>query len=431
MEAQVMKKHRFIYYGWIIAATALMVQALGYGARYSFSVLFPALLKEFDWPRDTTAAMLSVHILVYGIVAPVTGHLVDRIGPRKTMVFGTILLSLGLTLSRWASEPWHFYFSFGVLTGAGLCLTGSVPFTTVLRNWFERKRGLAFSIMFFGTGCAFAFYPAIAFLINSVGWRNTFVVEAIVISGVILPLIILLVRYHPREKGLVQDGAVEEGKASRVALMDGSRINDQVWMATDWTLPKAAKTVRFWLLCLTTFSLWGIVQHIMVAHHVAYAIDVNYTGTYASSVLSLFGVMFAFGSLAGLVSDRIGRELTLTIGTVIGISGILVLMLVKDTSQPWMLHYYAIAFGFSLGITAPTIAASVTDIFQGPRVGATIGFIWFSFAVGGFIGPWFGGWIFELTNNYSVAFIFAIALYALGCASMWWAAPRKIRHVHS
>ncbi len=408
-----------------------MVQALGYGARYSFSVLFPALLEEFDWPRDTTAAMLSVHILVYGFVAPVTGHFVDRIGPRKTMVFGTTLLSLGLALSRWASEPWHFYFSFGVLTGAGLCLTGSVSFTTVLRNWFERKRGLAFSIMFFGTGGAFALYPAIAFLINRVGWRNTFVVEAIIISGVILPLIILLVRYHPREKGLVQDCALEDGKASRVALMDGSRITDRAWIATDWTLLKAAKTVRFWLLCLTTFSLWGIVQHIMVAHHVAYAIDVNFTRTYASSVLSLFGIMFAFGSLAGLVSDRIGREPTLTIGAVIGISGILVLMLMKDTSQPWMLHYYAIAFGFSLGMTAPTIAASVTDIFQGAKVGAIIGFIWFSFAVGGAIGPWLGGWIFELTNTYLAAFIIAMTLYALGCAAIWWAAPRKVRHVRS
>ncbi|HEX75656.1 MAG TPA: MFS transporter, partial [Dehalococcoidia bacterium] len=170
-----MKKDQLIFYGWLIVATGLLVEALGYGARYSFSIIFPSLLDDFQWPRDITAAMLSVHLLIYGLVAPVAGDLVDRVGPRKTMAFGTTLLALGLVVSRWGSEPWHFYLSFGVLTGAGLCLTGSVPFTTVLRNWFERRRGLAFSLMFSGVGGAHAFYPAIAFLIVSIGWRNTFV----------------------------------------------------------------------------------------------------------------------------------------------------------------------------------------------------------------------------------------------------------------
>jgi MFS family permease len=157
-----MKKQNVIFYGWFIVAAGVLSYALGYGARYSFSVIFPALLTEFGWPRDTTAIMLSVHLLVYGFVAPLAGNLVDRIGPRKTMASGTILLSMGLTLSGLCSQPWHFYLSFGVLTGAGLCLIGAVPFTTVLRNWFETKRGLAFSLLFFGAGAAFAWYPAIA-----------------------------------------------------------------------------------------------------------------------------------------------------------------------------------------------------------------------------------------------------------------------------
>ena len=92
------------------------------------------------------------------------------------------------------------------------------------------------------------------------------------------------------------------------------------------------------------------MQHIMVAHHVAFAIDLGYSKIYASSVLSLFGIFFAFGSLAASVSDRIGRESTMTIGTLIGISGIVVLMFMKNTSQSWILYYYAIALGFGIGI---------------------------------------------------------------------------------
>lgn len=423
------EKHRLIFYGWLIVATGIVVYALGYGTRYSFSVIFPALLEEFQWPRDITASILSVHILVYGFVAPVAGDLVDRIGPRKTMAFGTMLLALGLVLSGEGSEPWHFYLSFGVLSGAGLCLIGAVPFTTVLRNWFERKRGLAFSLLFLGTGGSFACYPGIAFLIETVNWRTTFVIEAFIVAVFMLPLIILIVRYHPREKGLVSDGALEGGETSPTTGKEAVQIANQAWAAGNWTLPKAVRTGRFWLLCLSTFSLWGITQHIMVAHHVAFATDMGYSRIYASSVLSLFGVLFACGSLAALISDRIGREPTMTISTIIGISGILVLMLIKDTSQPWMLYYYSIALGFGQGMTAPTIATSVTDIFQGPKVGAVIGSIWFSFAVGGSIGPWLGGWIFEFTNSYLVAFLVAMALHAVACAAIWWAAPRKVRLV--
>ena len=424
-----MKKQGIIFHGWLIVAAGMVAHALGYGTRYSFSVIFPALLEEFQWPRDITAIMLSVHMLVYGLVAPVAGGLADRMGPRKTMALGTLLLALGLALSGRGSEPWHFYTSFGVLSGAGLCLIGSVPFTIVLKNWFERKRGVALSLMFFGTGGAFGCYPVVAFLINSLGWRHTFVIEAIVLAGIMLPLIILIIRYHPREKGLVSDGILDATGESPTTEKEPMRIIDEAWTAIDWTLPKAAKTSRFWLLCLSTFSVWGIVMHIIVAHHVAFAIDLGYSQIYASSVLSLLGILFACGALAGVVSDRIGRESTMTIGTIIGISGISALTLMRDTSHPWMLYYYAIALGISLGVTSPTIVASITDIFQGPRVGTIIGSIWFSFAIGGSIGPWLGGWIFEFTDSYLVAFMVAIAMHAVACAAIWWAAPRKVRLV--
>jgi len=424
-----MKRSECIYYGWLLVAAGIISYALGYGARYSFSVIFPSLLEEFRWPRDTTAIMLSVHMLVYGFVAPLAGSLVDKIGPRKTMVSGTLLLSLGLALSGWGIKPWHFYLSFGGLSGAGLCLIGAVPFTTILRNWFERKRGLAFSLLFFGAGGAYVWYPAIAYLVKSAGWRYTFMVEAIIISILMLPLIVLIVRYHPREKGLISDGVLEAAVNPQITRTSSGQIVDHHWAGIDWTFPKAVSTIRFWLLCLSTFSLWGVMQHIMVTHHVAFATDLGYPKIYSSSVLSLFGILFALGSLAAFISDRIGRENTMTIGTIIGISGIFVLMLMKDTSHPWMLYCYAVTLGFGIGITSPTIAATITDIFQGPKVGTTIGFVWFSFAVGGSIGPWLGGWIFEFTNSYEGAFLVAIALYVVSCAAVWGAAPRKVRIV--
>ena len=423
------KKTNHLFYGWYIALVGAIAYALGYGSRFSFSVIFPSLLEEFNWSRDLTATMFSVHLLMYGIAAPITGFLVDRTGPRKTMVLGTVLLSLGLVLSRWGNQLWYFWITFGVISGAGLCMVGAVPFTTVLRNWFEKKRGLAFSLLFLGSGGAFGCYPAVAWLIDTTGWRNTYLIEGLVVGAVMIPLILFVVRYHPRDMGLPRDGLPETQEGGTSPGKGTFRVVDPAWAAVDWTLSKAVRTVRFWLCCLATFSLWGINQNILVVHQVAFAIDMGYSKLYASAVLSLFGLTFAFGSLGSQISDRIGREMTILLATAIGISGMIVLMCIQDASQPWMLYYFSISLGIANGLCAPTIAATVIDIFQGPRVGPIVGAVWFAFAVGGTIGPWLGGWLFEMTGNYLLAFLVATFLFAVASAAIWLAAPRKVRRV--
>lgn len=422
-----MAKRSVIFYGWFIVAAGILIEAVGYGSRYSFSVIFPSLLKEFGWPRDTTALILSANMLFYGLTAPLAGALVDRIGPRKTMGFGIFLLILGLALSRFASASWHFYLSFGLLSGTGLCLTGAVPLTTIIRNWFEKYRGTALSLTYFGSGGAYITYPAIAFFIATLGWRNTFLLEAAALAVVFVPIVVFIIRYHPREKGLSRDGITETVSSNQVKIAD--RRVDRAWTDIEWTLSKAVKTLRFWMLCLMAFALWGIVQQILSAHHIAFAEDMGYSEMYASSVLSLFGIALSLGCLSGLISDRIGRETATVIATIIGISGIVALLFIRDASQPWMLYYYAIATAFGIGMTFPLIGAAVTDVFQGPKAGALIGFVWFSFAVGGTIGPWLGGWIFETTGSYTPAFFVCIGMFMLGCVAMWVAAPRKVRLV--
>ncbi len=419
----------FLFYGWWIVFAGLVSYALGYGARYSFAVFFPSLLDTFQWPRDTTAAILSIHLLVYGLIAPVAGHMVDRIGPRFTMVLGSILLSLGLAICRWADQLWHFYVSFGVLAGSGLCLMGAVPFTTVVKNWFERKRGLAFSILFFGVGGGFVLYPGISWLIQSAGWRNTFLIEAGIVAGFTIPLFILVIRYHPMEKGLSKDGE-KERPLPRIVSGKTEAAPIPLRKVDDWTFPGALRNLRFWLLAIVAFTLWGVGDHILAAHHFAFAVDCGYPRMYASSVLSLFGILRCLGALSGLISDRIGREATLTIAGLLATSATWVLITMMDGAPPWKLYYYAMVQGFAIGMCAPTIASSVADIIQGPKVGWVFGLIWFSFALGGTVGPWLGGWLFEMNGNYRLAFSVAIGMNIVAVVAIWIAAPRKYRQGH-
>ncbi len=231
-------KRSRIFYDWYIAVAGLICGALAYGARYSFAVIFPSLLEEFKWPRDTTALMMSIHMFVYGIFAPVVGYMADRTGPRKTMALGTVILSFDLALSRWGNQPAHFYLTFGVLSGIGLCFIGSVPFTILIQNWFEKKRGLAFSIIFFGNGVAFGLYPVIAWLIPYIGWRNVFLVQGLALPGLLIPLILFVVRHHPGDKGLLRDGSLIEYDPVSTPARKEMRIMDPTWAAVDWTISK-------------------------------------------------------------------------------------------------------------------------------------------------------------------------------------------------
>jgi len=420
---------RPIFFGWYIVAGGLLIEAFGYGCRYSFSVFFPTLIDQFGWPRDMTASILSTHLLFYGLTAPLTGYLVDRIGPRKTMLGGTALLAGGLILSRWGAAPWHFFFTYGVLTGAGLCLLGSVSLTMVLRNWFERRRGTAISLVYFGSGAAYGCYPLVAWLIDRLGWRDAFLAEGVFILALFIPLISLTMISHPERKSLVKDGPGPGRGRSLNPSLESRRIMDRSWASIDWTLARAVKTGRFWLLCLSTFSMWGLGNHILVTHQIAFALDVGFPRLYASAVLSLNGLTFGLGTLISLASDRIGREPIMILGTFLSASGILALITITGSDQSGMLYYYALSTGIGFGICVPATAAIVTDIFQGPRIGLVVGVIWFSFALGGAVGPWLGGLLFETAGNYQAAFILALLAYLVGGGSICLAAPRKVRLV--
>ena len=258
--------------------------------------------------------------------------------------------------------------------------------------------------------------------VNHSEWRA-------IVTAVFVPIILLILVYHPRQKGLSRDGLVQGKDNSLILERERKRVVDPEWTAREWTFSQAVKTYRFWLLCLTTFTLWGVGHHIIVTHQIAFAIDVGYDRLYASAVLSLSGWMFCLGALSSMISDRIGREATITIGLVAVISSTIVLLMIKDADRHWMLYYFATAFGYGFGICAPVVAATVTDIFQGPKVGTTLGFVWFSFSIGGTIGPWIGGVLFEFSDNYRLAFITSGVLFCLGGWAVWLAAPRKVRLV--
>ena len=407
------------FYGWVIVGVAAIAMTLVYGVRHSFSIFFPSVLDEFGWQRGSTAIMLSFHILTYGLLAPFAGLLADRWRPRRMMPIGALILGTAAGCCYFAQKLWHFYLLFGVLAPVGLSLCGWPLISPTLANWFVKRRGLALGVGQVGGGFSFVFGLFVEYAIHQVGWRFAFVVVGTLLIVILLPLFVLFYYYRPRDIGLKPYGA--DPPAIQHAEPP-HKLNQHI---PDWTVHKAVRTRHLWLLVISQFFHWGIGCYLILAHQVRFAVDAGYSGMFAASIFALYGLFMVAGQLSSIVSDWIGRELTVMFATVLTIVALVALILVRDTSNPWLLYVYAFCFGYGSGLFSPTIFAGAADIFHGERFGSINGLILAGMGIGGSIGPWVGGYIFDVWGNYDYAIILSMLCFALSGIAFVLAAPRK------
>ncbi len=416
------RKPRF-FYGWYLVGITVASMMLVYGVRNSFSVLFSPILDDFGWYRGSTAIMLSLNILIYGLSAPLAGLLIDRWKPRAVAILGILLLTLATALCYFASELWHFYLLFGVLAPIGTAFCGAPVLSPSLMNWFGKRRGLAISLGQIGGGLSFAYGMLVDAVVSQWGWRPSFLVTAAIVLAVLLPIYLLFFYYRPEDRGMQAYRADESSPAEKAGeVIDAAR---------DWTLRTAFRTYNLWLLVLSQFCYWGVGNYLVLAHQIKFAQDVGYSSMLATSVFALFGIASIGGQICASISDSIGREKTVTVAVVLAIGALVALMSVKDTSQPWLLYVYAVSSGFATGIFSPSVFAGMGDIFHGRNIGAITALLLTGTGVGGAIGPWLGGYIFDITGSYNIAFIISMASFAVAGISFWIAAPRNAEKIRA
>lgn len=411
-----------LFYGWVIVGIGVIGMTLTYGTRHSFSVFFPAILNEFGWSRGSTALMLSLNILIYGFTAPFAGFLVDRWKPRRVLMIGVMMLSFTTASCAFATELWHFYILFGFLVPIGIALSGWPVLAPTIANWFTKKRGFALGIGGMGAGISYVYGLFVEFVISRVGWHYAYIVIGALILVVLIPLYLLLYCSRPQDKGLQPYGSDVSTTDKGADIESSDRL---IPIFPEWTLRRAATTYQLWLLIASHSLHWGMAAYLVLAHQVRFAIDVGYSSLFAASVFALFGAFMVVGLLLGFLSDWIGREWTATIANLLAIGAIIALLFVNDTSQPWLLYIYAVCLGLGSGLFSPTITAGEADLFHGKSFGAIAGLSLTGVGVGAVMGPWLGGWIYDVTGSYLPAFFFCIACFVLSLVTFWIAAPRN------
>ena len=415
-------KHSSFFYGWVIVTICVITGMLVYGVRYSFSIFFPEILNEFGWSRGSTALMMSINLLVYGLMAPVAGTLSSRWKPKIMMPAGVIILALAMIGCSFARQLWHFYIFFGVIAPVGTALCGWPIISPALMNWFATRRGLVMGIGHAGSGLSFVYGLLTEYLILCLGWRSAYPVLAVILVAVLLPLHHFIFHYHPESRGLKAYGSND--------LKSEKAVEDSV-LSRNWTMPQMLRTYQLWFLVLSQFFFWGISCYLVLAHQIKYAEDAGYSAAFSVSVFALYGVAMLLGQLSGVMSDRIGREKTMALSSAAALVGLFSLIAVRDTSHPWLLYIYALGFGYGAGLFSATISAGTADIFYGKHFGTASGMLLTGMGLGGAIGPWLGGYLYDTTGSYDNAFILCMACIVLASVSYWIAAPRNADKLHA
>ena len=395
---------------WLILGAAFTAFTIGAGLMHSYAVFLIAFIEEFGWSRGETSIAYSVSQLVAGGSSPLVGMLVDRLGPRRLLLLGGGLLVLGLAASAFIAHLWQIVVLYGVVMTFGANCLGLVVFVPLLSRVFVRQRGMAISIVQSANGFARAVSaPTVQLMISGIGWRTTYLVQAVFMAALVFPLAAWFRRADPTRPVLGNDRGGEPALASFPAVAPGG----------GWTLAEAMRTPHFWLL-FAVYLFTGLGSFFVSLHQLAFAVDRGFDKLYAAEVLGMGALLAVFGTIVtGTLSDYIGREVSAIMAYGFSIVGVVCALFITNSSQHLLLWLHACLFGLTWGARGPAITAKTADLFPGAQLGSILGVITIGSGVGSAVGSWGAGIIFDLSGSYRLAFILSIAAYLCGVVAFW------------
>lgn len=417
-----------IYWGWVMVALAFVNLAVVFGVWYSFSVFSLALVQEFHWSRAVVSSVFSIFIVCQSLVGPLAGRLMDVVGPRVTIPLGATIMAAALVVVSQADGLNYLRLAYGVLAGAGAGLVGFSAHSAWLPRWFERQRGLAMGIVTSGIGVGIlVVVPTAEFFISHYGWRAAYLALAAMLLGLLVPTNLLFARRSPAEMGLQVDGG-EGGSSTGRGTRPAMEIIDQAWAGRNWTLKKAAGTRSFWFM-MAAVGFGSFCYQGVFLHAVASMVNSGVDRARAAFILGIAGIVGAMGKIGfGFVSDRLGREVAITIATVFASLGLFCLISVSGDAA-WLPLLFAVLFGLGYGAAAPLFPSVVADLFIGRSFGVIVAVVFLGAGAGGSLGPVVMGLLRDVLGDYHISFVLAMAMLLVSCLLIWLTAPRKVRRV--
>lgn len=393
-----------IYYGWWVVGGAFLLLLSALGTHfYGFPVFFDVMVRDMGWTRTQAALALTIGTLVAGATGVLVGWLIHKIGLRQVMVCGTVIAGLGFFLLRTVTEPWEFYFYYSVVISLGIAGIGVISNMTAVEAWFDRGKSTALGIATAGIGAGGVVMPLlVGWLVSKYDWQTACVGMAGILILVGVP---------------VSAGVMRTPLERKV----GPRQMEQhVSGAREAVIGQALRQKSFWLISISAM-LWYWAYTIGLTHQVAFAVDMGIDRVAAAGAVSMLCAFsiparVGFGKLGDVVDKRYVVMMAL------GLHAVAFVVLLKTTNLA-MLYLYSALVGIGVGGLTPILAGLVADYFGRRHFGAIYGALEMVTTLGGIIGPVYGGWIYDTTRSYHLAFLSGIII-ALVAVVLVYLAPK-------
>jgi MFS family permease len=351
-----------------------------YGVFYSFGVFFGPMARDFHAGAGSTSLVFGAASFCNFLTAAATGVLADRIGPRPLVLVGAAAMGAGLLLTAAAPSIWLGYTAYGVGVGVGVAC-GNVPMGVAVAGWFQRRRALAVGLASAGISAGtLVVAPLAALLVQRLGWRAT---EAVFGLGSLVLM---------AGCGLVAERP-PLGRAAGGSLRGIVRS-------------------RPFLLVYASGACTAFALFVAYGHVVPFATRLGVAPLAAASLLSLIGLGGLVGRPAlGVAGQRLRavRAFQLSLAALALSFAIWLLA----PSFP-VLVLFALVFGLGYGGWSALIPAVTAELFDIARLGAAVGLLSTSIAIGALAGPAVAGLTVDATKGYGDAIALGLAAAVLG-----------------
>jgi MFS family permease len=392
-----MQDRKKIFYGWyIVGACVVITLYTGGVVHFGFTAVFEPIAEEFNWSYAQISLASSLRGLEMGLLAPFMGFLVDRYGPRRLILGGSILICLGfITLSRVNSLA-IFYLAFALLAFGMSTCAGTVLMTAVA-NWFNRKAGIAIGIVACGFGLGGLLVPAVTSLIDWLEWRTAMDVLGLGMLVIVLPLS-LLVRHKPEQYGYHPDGELIE--PVNVSDLQDEPLPAEISISTG----QAVRSRTFWQLGISSmchaFVVGAIVTHIM-----PYLSSLHIARSTSSVIAFILPVVSIGGRLSsGWLGIRYGSRRVFAASFISMTAGTLILGYVT-AEMMWLLVPFVITFSLGWGCSVTSRLSLLRESFGRGNFGKILGFISGMMMLGNVAGAPLAGWVYDTWDSYQGAWL--------------------------
>ena len=380
---------------------------------HAMAVWAIALERHFGWSRAQLGLALTLTRVESGLIGPLEGYLVDRVGTRRMVLIGLLILGGAWIFFSRVENLWMFYVAY-ILMAVGQGLGSWIPLMTMLNKWFTRRRssaiGWANVVSRFG---ALLLVPAAAWAVadapGRIGWQMTALIIGVAILVLAGPLSAFL-RNDPKDYGEFPDGETPRPVPSVSAAASGSSASGAP-RQRDLTAAEALRTPAFWLIAFghgfTSMVILAIMTHLGLL-----MVDKGYTEQDAGWVVSAYtGVAMVFQLVGGYSGDRLSKRIGLAFFTSVQATGVLVLVFAQ--SLP-VFFAFAVLFGAGFGGRNPLTVAIRADYFGTASFGKILGFSTVPMNLLLLIASPFAGWMYDQYGTYTLAFIILAGLNFVG-----------------